>query len=166
MSTACVDIAAGAACRRRERRLRSWLKHERMTVAMALAESTHHTAPRGQRTARAREWVRDEVHGRVPEEPTPRSAARGTSASTTMIACRSSGARGRTGCLPCPGRRSESRGASWSRWSKLLPWCRSSTLLCRRQWTSSARRPGSPHLCAADGGLCGGSAEDPRQVVA
>ena len=35
MSTAGVDIAAGAARSRRERRLRSWLKHERMTVAMA-----------------------------------------------------------------------------------------------------------------------------------
>ena len=71
MSTAGVDIAAGAARRRRERRLRSWLKHERMTVAMALAEASHHTAPRGQRTARARGWVRDEVHGHVPEAPTP-----------------------------------------------------------------------------------------------
>ena len=38
---------------------------------MALAEASHHTAPRGQRTARARGWVRDEVHGRVPEAPTP-----------------------------------------------------------------------------------------------
>ena len=48
MSTACVDIAVGAARRRRERRLRSWLKHERLTVAMALAEASHHTAPQGQ----------------------------------------------------------------------------------------------------------------------
>ena len=30
------SIAAGAARRRRERRLRSWLKHERMTVAMVV----------------------------------------------------------------------------------------------------------------------------------
>ena len=53
MSTmAGVGIATGAAKRRRERRLRSWLRHERMTVAMALAEVTHHTAPRGQKTAR------------------------------------------------------------------------------------------------------------------
>ena len=37
---------AGAAFRRWERRLRSWLKHERMTVAMALAESLHHSAQR------------------------------------------------------------------------------------------------------------------------
>ena len=33
-----------SARRRRERRLRSWLRHERMTVAMALAEKLHHSA--------------------------------------------------------------------------------------------------------------------------
>ena len=53
---------AGAAMRRRERRLRSWAKHERMTVAMALAENLHHSrqkvegdehdGPRAQKTAR------------------------------------------------------------------------------------------------------------------
>ena len=42
-----------------------------MTVAMALAEASHHTAPRGQRTARARGWIRDDVLGHVPEVPTP-----------------------------------------------------------------------------------------------
>ena len=68
MSTPGVDIAAGAARRRRERRIRS---HGLMTVAMALAEASHHTAPRGQGTARARGWVRGEVHGHVPEAPTP-----------------------------------------------------------------------------------------------
>ena len=35
-----------SARRRRERRLRSWLRHERMTVAMALAEAHHHSAPK------------------------------------------------------------------------------------------------------------------------
>ena len=53
-TTAGVGIATGAAKRCRERRLRSWLRHERMTVAMALAEVTHHTAPRGQKTVRVR----------------------------------------------------------------------------------------------------------------
>ena len=43
----------GSARRRRERRLRSMLRHERMSVAMALAESTHYSAPRGQKMARA-----------------------------------------------------------------------------------------------------------------
>ena len=45
----------GVAQRRRQRRLRSWLRHERMTVAMALAERTHHSS-RGQTIARAGVW--------------------------------------------------------------------------------------------------------------
>ena len=45
---------AEAAMRRRQRRLRQWLRHERLSVAMALAESNHHAAPRGQKMARAR----------------------------------------------------------------------------------------------------------------
>ena len=44
---------AGAARWRRERSLRSNLKYARMSVAMALAEARHHTAPRQQTTARA-----------------------------------------------------------------------------------------------------------------
>ena len=36
-----------SARRRRERRLRSWLRHERMTVAMELAAATHHSSPKG-----------------------------------------------------------------------------------------------------------------------
>ena len=116
-----------------QRRLRQWLRHERLSVALALAESTHHAALRGQKTARAGRWVRGEAHGQVPEAPSPppRSPARGTSTSTTTTACRSSGARGRTSCLSCPGRRSESRGTSWSRLSILCPSSSSSTLLCR-----------------------------------
>ena len=64
MSTACVDTATAAGWRR-QRRLRPWLRHERMTVAMTLAEATHHTAPRGQKTARAQEEVEREA------EPVP-----------------------------------------------------------------------------------------------
>ena len=51
----------GSARRRRERRLRAYLKYARMSVAMALAECSHHSAPRGQRMARAREEDQ-EVH--------------------------------------------------------------------------------------------------------
>ena len=40
--------AAGAAQRRGERRLRAWLRQESLSVAMALAEATHHTAPQRQ----------------------------------------------------------------------------------------------------------------------
>ena len=60
----------GSARRRRERRLRAYLKYARMSVAMALADSQHHSAPQHQKTARAGGWVREEVHGEVPEAPT------------------------------------------------------------------------------------------------
>ena len=52
------DAGTSSARRRRERRLRSMLRHERMTVAMALAESTHHSS-RGQTIARAGVWGRE-----------------------------------------------------------------------------------------------------------
>ena len=42
----------GAAWRRRQRRLRSWWRHEQQTVAAVLATFQHHSAPRGPRTAR------------------------------------------------------------------------------------------------------------------
>ena len=45
---------AGAAKRRRERRLRAYLRYARMSVAMALAENNHHSAPRRPTMARAR----------------------------------------------------------------------------------------------------------------
>ena len=47
------------------------LRHERLTVAMLLVETTHHAAPRGQTMASSGEWVRGEAHGQVPEELTP-----------------------------------------------------------------------------------------------
>ena len=43
---------AGTAKRRRERRLRQFLRHERLTIAMLLAETGHNPAPRGQTKAR------------------------------------------------------------------------------------------------------------------
>ena len=64
----CADRAhgSGSARRRRERQLRSFLRHERMTVRMELAAALHHSsfrgagpekydAPRSQRTANS--WV-------------------------------------------------------------------------------------------------------------
>ena len=41
------ERGAGSARRRRERRLRSWLRHERMTVRMELAAARHHSAFKG-----------------------------------------------------------------------------------------------------------------------
>ena len=40
------DANATAAARRRQRRLRQFLRHERLSVTMALAGTQHHTAPR------------------------------------------------------------------------------------------------------------------------
>ena len=60
-----VGTATGAAMRRR--------RHERMTVAMALAESTHHTA-RGQKYARAGVWGHEQNYTakiRKPLTPQP-----------------------------------------------------------------------------------------------
>ena len=56
--------SVSAARRRRERRLRQFLRHKRLTVAMALSEKKHHTS-RGQRKDRAGGWVRDLLHGEV-----------------------------------------------------------------------------------------------------
>ena len=53
--------------RRKQRRLRSW-RHEQQSIAVALDTLQHHSAQR-QKTARAREEVRGEVHGHVLGEP-------------------------------------------------------------------------------------------------
>ena len=63
--------AQGCASRRRERRLRSHLRHERMAVAMALAESTHHSE---QRPKKAR--AGGEVRGEVPKAHLPQGGSR------------------------------------------------------------------------------------------
>ena len=62
--------SSGSAKRRRERRLRAMLRHERQTVAMALAEKLHHSS-RGQKLARAGGRARDELHGCAPEDAPP-----------------------------------------------------------------------------------------------
>ena len=80
-----------------------------------LAELTHHTAPRGQRMARAGQWVRDALHGEAPEELTLGSPARGATTSTTTAAAP----------RPC------TAFTPWSRSSIPLSPCRCSVLLCR-----------------------------------
>ena len=69
MSTSGVDTVTAAA-RRRQRRLRAYLRYARMSVAMALAESTHHTS-RGQRFARAGEEGREEHDALRRQRPPP-----------------------------------------------------------------------------------------------
>ena len=55
------EHAGGAAKRRRERRLRQWQRHERLTVAMAVAGATHHAAPRRQKPVSAIREVEEQV---------------------------------------------------------------------------------------------------------
>ena len=62
--------AASAAKKRRERRLRAMLRHERRSVAMALAEFTHHFS-RGQRKARAGEEVENATLDGLRAQKTP-----------------------------------------------------------------------------------------------
>ena len=70
------ELVTGAARRRRERRLRQFLRHERLSVAMALAECTHHAAPRGQKKARAGGVEREEnFEPRLLDPPLPQTAA-------------------------------------------------------------------------------------------
>ena len=59
----------------RERRLRLFLRHESLSVATALAEFQHHTAPRGQRMVRAG-GVEHEVNyePRLQNPPLPQAA--------------------------------------------------------------------------------------------
>ena len=66
---------AGTAKRRRERRLRAMLRHERMTVAMVLSEKKHHTS-RGQRKDRttAEENVMNYT-AKLRKTPPPTAAA-------------------------------------------------------------------------------------------
>ena len=57
-----VDGATGAAARRRQRRLRAWLRHERQSVAAALAEALHHSAGLREKVVERRERQEGEVH--------------------------------------------------------------------------------------------------------
>ena len=70
-----VERAAGAAQRRRGRRLRAALRHERQSIAKALAEMSHHAAPRRQSMARAggEESEMNDATGQTT--PPPRAAS-------------------------------------------------------------------------------------------
>ena len=60
---------AGAARRRRERRLRMHWRHEQLSLQMLLATFQHHSAPRGQTTATNGGEARVALHGQVTEAP-------------------------------------------------------------------------------------------------
>ena len=78
-----------AAQRRRQRRLRSWWRHEQHSIAAALATSQHHSALRGQKKARAGEGFRVELYGEDLEaSPSPGGRRRVLSDGRGSCACR------------------------------------------------------------------------------
>ena len=117
-----------AAMRRRQRRLRSWLRHERMTVAMALAESTHHSS-RGQKNERAGEHELNYT-ATIREPPLPPPPPHTPAGALQPRRRAGPDAAGQD----CPGRRSGFCGAPCSRLSMLSLRCRLSTILRRRWW--------------------------------
>ena len=65
----CHGERAGAARRRRERRLRSWWRHERMSIAMALATVEHHSyGPTANDALQGQKTVTRAGEGEVREE--------------------------------------------------------------------------------------------------
>ena len=80
----------GAAKRRRLRRLRSWWRHELLTVAAVLATYQHHSAPRGQGEEREKNYT-----AALPKMPPSSSSPGGTRGSATSLCstpwCRSLG---------------------------------------------------------------------------
>ena len=119
-------------------RLRQWLRHERLSVALALADYNHHGAPRRPTMARAREGEeRVVLHGRAPETPPPlpRMASGWTTTGT---------------CLP-PGRHLSLRCGRRDVFSDTPSSTSSMGPLCTNPCCA----------CAADGGTASGSADDP-----
>ena len=71
-------LAGGAAQRRRERRLRSWLRHERQTVAVVLAEACHHSSGTFPPTLKERRMAGQDAYGALRGQKAARTArARG-----------------------------------------------------------------------------------------
>ena len=65
-------LAGGAARRRRERQLRSFLRHEELSVKMALARALHHSAqPAGPVVGGPEEEVVQGAHGALRGQKTP-----------------------------------------------------------------------------------------------
>ena len=137
----------GSAWRRRQRRLRSWKRHEQQSVAMALSAAAHHSFDkvaagakydglRAQKTDRA-----GEAANKAPRRQKSKAAGKRCSSSCLTKTPRGCG----SGFSPSLGRRNVS-GTSWSTSptsSDVLPWCRFSTFLCRRRWNSCQTCSGS-----------------------
>ena len=106
--------------RRRQRRLRQWPRHERLSVAMALAESTPRS-PTGTEEGKGQgEEYEAQYTAKFRQHSSPKSPAHSTSRSTTTTVCRSSCSPGLT-ASPRLGRRSGFSGAQWNRCGDSAP---------------------------------------------
>ena len=134
----------GSAWRRRQRRLRSWWRHEQQSVAMALSAAAHHSFDkvaagakydglRAQTTDKAREAANKALRRQ-------KSKAAGDAVFFELFDEDTAG--GAPRFSPSLGRRNGSSGTSWStsRTSCVsLPWCRFLMHLCRG--TAARRGP-------------------------
>ena len=129
---------AGAAMRRRERRLRAMLRHERMTVAMVLSEKKHHTS-RGQNKDRTmgEENVMN-CTAKLRKTPPPTAAS---TEDDPMVLDEGGALVGQHLCLRLLAGRSVCSGTAWSILPKSAPSCRFSMpmFLCRCWWISTLR---------------------------
>ena len=136
----------GAAWRRRQRRLRSWWRHEQQSVATALSAAAHHSfdkvaagakydGPRAQKTDRAGEAANKALRRQ-------KSKAAGDAVFFELFHEDTVGVR------PGVHRRASAagtgpaahHGTQLSTLSAVRPWCRFSTLLCAADGGKAARR--------------------------
>ena len=125
-----------AAQRRKQRRLRSWWRHEQQSIAAALATFTLTTQPYGdrRRPGPGRRRARRSTRLSSGRLLLPRRQAHSTLPWTWMT-CLPPVAPDQTVCMTCLVHRSGYSGAPCSR-SSTTPLCRFSTILSRRWWYS------------------------------
>ena len=131
-----VERVSGASVRRRERRLRSWLTHERQTVRMVLAETFHHSSAPF-KTKFKEEWVeRHEQHEALRGQNTARTREATYCTSKTSVGGDTAffslydeedAVWGTRPLVEPRGRKSGSSGTPWSRLPSLHPSSRFST---------------------------------------
>ena len=159
-----------AAQRRKQRRLRSWWRHEQQSIAAALATYSHHSALRGQKTARAGEEDH-EMHFTATFRANPPPQAAGTQYFAGGQAA---------GAGSAAHRGAERRTCAWGTGSRCScaadggPGCGSRQVLrltaccCRAGYRSAHDHSRGPHPAAsaapgsAAGGTVGGCADDSR----
>ena len=138
----------GAAWRRRQRRLRSWWRHEQQSVARALSAAAHHSYDkvaagakydglRAQTTDRA-----GEAAHRAPRRQRTRAA--GEVVIFELFDEDTAGMRPGVLAEPRPQERVQRHTMEHIvDYVCCAPWCRLSMLLCRRRWTSCMTCSGS-----------------------